>query len=55
MSSRRRYLLSCINLEKYVATLFPNVFFNVVDLPADYQEVEYIESSGTQYFDKGVL
>lgn len=61
--TRRRYLLSVIaSAFKWIANKFtylynsiiPTTFNKTTELPNEYQEVEYIESSGTQYIDFGI-
>ena len=60
---RRRYLLEIIRkLFKWVSYPFKYLYHSIIpsstvnknkELPKEYQEVEYIESTGTQYIDSG--
>ena len=58
---RRHYLMS-LCMAKWVETSYSYLYYSLIPstvddviIPNEYQEVEYIESSGTQYIDTGVL
>ena len=63
MSERRRLLLAIANQFKWLPYSYENLYYGLVpvkvnrdkDLPNEYQQVEFIESTGTQYINAGVL